>query len=224
MQLTGSYLDYFISFFAGVLVSFTPCIYPVLPLTAGYIAGFNTNGSRFSGFFISLIYVFGIALTYCSLAVFAALTGQIFGQIQNHPAVYIVVSLFLLLSSFILFDIVKLPVFQIISRKNIKKKNLWTVLMFGVVAGLIVGPCTSPILGTLLLYAASKQNIFHAVSLMFVFSYGVGFSLILVGTFSGLLENLPKSGKWMIGIKRFCGTILLLLAIRIGVSALFLLK
>ena len=80
MELQGNFFDYFIVYIAGVVVSFTPCIYPVIPLTASFIGGINTKGSKLMGFFISLIYVFGLALTYCGLAVFAALTGKVFGQ------------------------------------------------------------------------------------------------------------------------------------------------
>jgi len=87
-----------------------------------------------------------------------------------------------------------------------------TVVLFGMASGFVIGPCTAPILGTLLLYVASKQNILHGVSLMFVFSYGVGASLILVGTFSGLVSNIPKSGVWLLRIKQFCGLILLIAA------------
>ena len=87
-----------------------------------------------------------------------------------------------------------------------------TVVLFGMAAGLIVGPCLSPVLGSLLAYVATKQNIVHGVSLLFVFSYGVGASLILVGTFVGLLESLPRAGQWMARIKQFCGIILILIA------------
>lgn len=212
MQFTGGILDYFVVFFAGVLVSFTPCIYPVLPLTAGFIAGFNTDGTRWSGFVLSLLYVLGIAITYCTLAVIASLTGQIFGQWQNQPAVYLIISGFLIFFALALFDIISVPMFQITAQHHIKGRHLGTVILFGMVAGLMVGPCTSPVLGTLLIHVGAKQNIFYAASLLFVFSYGVGFSLIIVGTFSGILERLPRSGKWMVWIKKFCGMLILISA------------
>ena len=67
-------------------------------------------------------------------------------------------------------------------QRHIRPRNLWGLLLFGAAAGLIVGPCTAPVLGSLLLYVASRQNILHSVSLLLVFSYGLGTSLILVGT------------------------------------------
>ncbi len=212
MELQGNFFDYFIVFWAGVLVSFTPCVYPVMPLTASFIAGINTKGTKLMGFIISLIYVFGLALTYCALAVFAALTGKMFGQIQNNPIIFIVVSNILIFFSLVMFDVISIPNFGLNIHNKIKTKNIWTVILFGMASGLVVGACTAPILGTLLLYISSKQNILHGVSLMFVFSYGVGASLILVGTFSGILGNLPKSGAWLVRVKQFCGLVLIIAA------------
>ncbi len=212
MELQGNFLDYFIVFGAGVVVSFTPCVYPVIPLTASFIAGINTKGTKLMGFIISLIYVFGLALTYCAVAVFAALTGKMFGQIQNSPIIFIVVANVLIFFSLVMFDVIAIPNFGLNVHNKIKTKNIWTVILFGMASGLVVGSCTAPILGTLLLYISSKHNILHGVSLMFVFSYGVGASLILVGTFSGILGNLPKSGRWLVGIKYVCGFILMIAA------------
>jgi thiol:disulfide interchange protein DsbD len=212
MELQGSFFDYFIVFWAGVLVSFTPCVYPVMPLTASFIAGINTKGTKLMGFTISLIYVFGMALTYCALAVFAALTGKIFGQVQNNPVIFILVANVLIFFALVMSDLMPLPAFGVKIHDKIEHKNLWTVMLFGIASGLVIGPCTAPILGTLLLYVGSKHNILHGVSLMFVFSYGIGASLILVGTFSGILANLPKSGAWLVRVKQFCGLVLIIAA------------
>ncbi|MCB9770980.1 MAG: sulfite exporter TauE/SafE family protein [Candidatus Omnitrophica bacterium] len=211
MHISGTLLDYLLAFGSGVLVSFTPCVYPVLPMTATFIAGMNSKGSKWFGFLISLVYVFGMALTYSAFAVFAALSGKIFGQLQNNPIIFIIVANIILIFAFVMLDIIHLPHFG----KNTHKKrpqNLWAVLLFGMSSGLVVGPCTAPALGTLLAYVASKQNIVNGVFLVFVFAYGVGASLILVGTFSGLLASLPKSGRWLLYIKRFCALILIIVA------------
>ncbi len=212
MYLTGHIFDYFLVYWAGVLVSFTPCIYPVLPITAGFIAGVNTRGTKLMGFIISLVYVLGIAVTYCALAVFATLSGSVFGQWQNQPAVYFAVANILLFFALAMLDVVPLPSLGINAQSRARPRTLWAVLAMGLAAGLVIGPCTAPVLGTLLLYVAAKNNLVHGVSLLFVFSYGVGTSLILVGTFSGLLANLPRSGPWLFRIKRFCGFVLLFAA------------
>jgi cytochrome c-type biogenesis protein len=207
MTLTGSILDYVLVFWAGVLVSFTPCVYPVMPITASFIAGANVKGGRGTGFVLSLIYVLGMAISYCALAVFAIVTGKIFGQIQNTPLVYAMIGALLVLFGLIMLDIARIPYIGLQFKPD-RPKDIWAVLLFGMTSGLIVGPCTAPVLATLLTYVASKQNLVYGISLLFVFSYGVGASLILVGTFSGLLSRLPKSGRWLEWIKRLSGGIL----------------
>lgn len=214
MNISGTFLDYLVVFLGGVAVSFTPCVYPVMPMTASFIGGMNTKGSKLLGFLISLVYVFGMSLTYSAFAIFAALSGKIFGQIQNNPVIYIVVANIVLFFALVMLDVVQLPTFGANSfgQKKVRPQNLFAVLLFGMSAGLIIGPCTAPALATLLVYIASKQNLVHGVLLMFVFSYGVGTSLILIGTFSGILSNLPKSGKWLVWIKRLCALVLIVIA------------
>jgi len=219
MELSGNILDYGIAFISGIAVSFTPCVYPVLPITATVIAGANTSGTKLRGFVLSLIYVLGLAVTYCAFGIAAALTGRVFGQLQNDPFIFITVGIALILFALVLFDVIHLPGFALDLKDKGRPRGLWSVFIMGVVSGLVVGPCTAPILGTLLVYVASKQNLLHGVSLLFVFSYGVGGSLILVGTFSGLLSRLPKSGTWMVRIKQICGLILIGISIYLFVKA-----
>ncbi len=210
MHLSGNIFDYFVAFASGVLVSFTPCVYPLMPVTASIIAGINTQGTRFRGFFISLVYVLGLAVTYSILAVVASLSGKIFGQLQNQPVVFLVIGNVLIIFALVMFDVISMPSLGFNAQGFIKLKNMWTVFFLGMAGGFIIGPCTAPVLGTLLLYVASKKNILYGASLLFVFAYGVGASLILIGTFSGFLSRLPRSGAWLVAIKRFCGLVLLI--------------
>jgi len=208
MTLSGSFFDYFLVFWGGVLVSFSPCVYPVMPITASFIAGVNTQGSRLHGFVISLIYVLGLAVTYSAMGVIAVLTGKFFGQIQNNPIVFLIVGNIFIIFALVLFDFIQIPSLKFNWQNHHKPKNIWTIFLFGMAAGLIVGPCTAPILGSVLAHVAAKQNLIYGISLLIVFSYGVGASLILIGTFSGILAALPKSGPWLLGIKRLTGLIL----------------
>jgi len=223
MTLSGNLFDYFIVFGAGILVSFSPCVYPLMPITAGFIAGVNTRGSRLMGLVISLIYVLGIAVTYSGLGILAVLTGRLFGYLQANPFLFLFIACALSFFGLVMLGVIPFPFFGADLQNKIRPRNLWTVFLFGAVSGLMIGPCTAPILGTLLLYISSKQNWVHALSLLFVFSYGVGFSLILVGTFTGLLVKLPKSGKWLLRIKQISATILFLAAVYFLIKALSLL-
>jgi len=98
------------------------------------------------------------------------------------------------------------------------KGDILSVFLLGLASGLVAGPCTAPALGTILLYAATKQNIFYGASLLFVFAYGMGFLLILVGTFSSFFMNLSRSGTWLARLKKLSGFILL------GIGEYFLIK
>ena len=81
----------------------------------------------------------------------------------------------------------------------------------GGVSALIAGPCTTPVLGTLLGFVALRQNIVFGIAMLFVFSLGLGALLILVGTFAGALSSLPKSGAWMVGVKKIFGFTMILI-------------
>ncbi len=213
MQLSGNISDFLVAFLSGLLVSFTPCVYPIIPITASIIAALNVEGSKLIGFFLSLLYVLGLAITYCVLGMAAAFTGQVFGQIQNHPAIFFGVGGIFIVLAIFMADLIPLYHFGLNVDHKIKPKNVWTVIGLGMASGLVVGPCTAPVLGSLLVYVASKQNVLHGGILLFLFSYGVGTSLILIGTFSGILAVLPKSGLWLKRVKQLCAAILFLIGI-----------
>lgn len=211
MLLTGGWLDYGVVFLAGVLVSFTPCVYPVLPVLAAVVAGANVSRSRLTGFFLSLVYVLGMASSYSLLAVFAAISGQMFGRLQNTFWPPFIAGNLLLLFALVMFDVLPLPSF-VIGRRDVRGRGVWPLFVMGFVSGFILSPCTAPVLGSLLVLTASRENIFFSVSLLFVFALGMGVSLLLAGTFSGFLASLPKSGQWMVRVRKLLAFVLLGLA------------
>ena len=208
---SGSVLSYGAAFAGGVLVSFTPCVYPVLPITVGYIGG-KSQGSKGRGLFLSVSYVLGMAVTYAALGTVAALTGQVFGQAAASPAANIIVGNVCILMALSLFDVFHVPVPSFLSAVPAGGKRRGMVGAFGVgmASGLVVGPCTAPVLGALLVYVGARQNVLFGTSLLFVFALGMGFLLVLVGTFSGLLANLPKSGSWTEAVRKGFGILMIL--------------
>lgn len=199
-------------FVAGVLVSFTPCVYPVIPLTLGFI-GARSAGSRWKGLFLSLTYVLGMAVTYAILGAIASLSGQFFGQVGSSPITYFFVANVCLLLGLSMLGVFEIPQISLGSPALAqKRKGYLGAFVVGIFSGLIVGPCTAPVLATILVYVGTKQNILYGFSLLFVFGYGVGFLMILLGTFTGLLSSLPQSGVWLDRVKKIFGWILILAA------------
>ena len=202
--------SYLLIFSGGVLTSFTPCVYPLIPVTIGYI-GANSAGTKTRAFFLSLSYVLGIATVYSFLGTVAALGGKIFGEISANPWTYLVVgNIFLLLglSMMGLFTF-SFPGLLRLNGNVSVKRGILGAFAVGIAAGFIIGPCTAPILGAVLAYVGSRQNILLGVNLLFTYAFGMGLLLLLVGTFTGLAASLPKSGKWLNIIKKIFGLILI---------------
>ncbi len=202
---------FLIVFISGVLVSFTPCVYPLIPITVSFI-GANAGGSRLRGFILSLAYVFGIAVTYSVLGAIAALGGRTFGAILNSASVCFIVANIFLILGLSMCGVFTIPLPKILRRTDIKGQGIWHAFLLGLVSCLVISPCTAPVLGSILVYVGTKQNVLYGMTLLFVFAYGVGALLILIGTFTGLITSLPKSGIWMERIKKVCGIILIIVA------------
>jgi len=208
----GSPLAFAIAFLGGILVSFTPCIYPVLPVTVGYI-GSRTGGSRRRAFLLSAAYAVGMALTYAALGMAAGLSGSVFGEATAHPASYLVLGNVCILFALSLFDVFHLPTlapFSGTGRPGGKARGAGGAFTVGLLSGLIVGPCTAPVLGGLLLYVGASGHPVFGAALLFTFALGMGLPVVALGTFAGLLANLPKAGGWTIKVQRAFGVLLLL--------------
>jgi thiol:disulfide interchange protein DsbD len=208
MNLSGSPLDYLIAFSAGVLMSFTPCVYPLIPVSAGYI-GIKAAESKLKGLFLSLAYVTGLAVTYSLLGLAASLTGTLFGQFSSSPLAYFLAGAVIIFFGLSMLDLFSLPLSGIIKLPLLKKRGYFSVFFLGLVSGLIISPCLTPALGSILVYLAARKNLLYGAGLLFSFAYGMGLVLILIGTFSAALLKLPKSGKWMVYIKKACAFLLI---------------
>ena len=209
----ASPVAYLVSFVGGVGASLTPCIYPILPILIGVIGG-ESAGGRSGGFFLSAVFVLGMGLTYAALGLLAALTGTLFGRFASHAAVSLIVGnicLFLALSMLGLFEL-KLPGKWGQARGHRGQQDLGAVFLMGATSGTVAAPCTVPVLGVLLAYVAQTSNLFLGFTLLFTFALGLGLPLVLLGTFTGFLTSLPKSGEWLVRIKQVFGLLLLLVA------------
>jgi len=208
----GSPLAYAAAFLGGILVGFTPCVYPVLPVTVGYI-GCRSGGSRRSAFLLSAAYAVGMALTYAALGMAAGLTGSVFGEATAHPLSYLVLGNVCILLSLSMFDVFHLPTPTVLARAggpSIPPRGMGGAFGVGMLSGLVIGPCTAPVLGGLLLYVGASGHPVFGATLLFTFALGMGVPVVALGTFAGILAYLPKAGGWTVKVQRAFGVLLLL--------------
>jgi len=187
-------------FLAGLFTSLTPCVYPMLPITVSVVG--SQARDRRQSFWLSLSYVMGLALVYALLGVLAATTGQLFGVVATHPLTLLLMGAFCFAMAAWMLGWLRLPGLSLnLSLPRLVRHPVLGTFLAGACSGLVMAPCTSPVLGMLLMYVASAGNAYWAALLMFVFALGMSALLVLAGTFSGLLASLPRSGQWMNRVK-----------------------
>ena len=219
MLLSGSPLDFILAFFGGLLASFTPCVYPLIPISTGYIIG-NAQNSKIKGFLLSLFYVTGIAITYSSLGILAVLSGRIFGEFSVNPVVNLVSGILILIFGISMFDLFHFNFTLDLRAPVHRKRSYFLALFLGLVSGLMISPCLTPILGAILTYLSTTKNVLYGGFLLLSFSYGMGLIFILIGTFGVSFTGLPKPGKWMVAIKKICAAIIVLTGLYFIIAAL----
>jgi thiol:disulfide interchange protein DsbD len=208
---SGSWLAFLLVFLGGILSSFTPCVYPVIPITIGYI-GARGTGRPLRGLALSAIFVLGIALVYSTLGLISAATGSLFGSLSGSPYVIVFVAVIFVvmgLSMLGAFDIALPASWQAKLQPSGAKKSLVGPLLVGMVSGLIMAPCIGPLIVALLAWVAKTHNLLLGWALLFVYSLGLGLLFLVIGTFAGAIQALPKAGVWMEGVKKGFGWILI---------------
>ncbi|MBF0544754.1 MAG: protein-disulfide reductase DsbD [Candidatus Riflebacteria bacterium] len=198
------------AFLAGLLVSLTPCVYPMIPITLSIIGGRRENTSALRGMMLSITYVAGLSITYAFLGLIVAKFGaHVRGFIQG-PFFQLFIALIFALLSLSMFDVFMLQTPSFLRQKLQlgKKEGFGGIFFLGMLSGLLASPCVAAPLAGILAYIASTGSVILGFSLLLSFSWGMGVLLILVGTFSGTLNSLPKAGVWMEKVKEFYGFLL----------------
>lgn len=200
-------------FVGGLLLSFTPCVFPMYPILTGIIVGQGEGLTTKKAFTLSFFYVQGMAITYTLLGVVVAMAGAKFQAVFQHPIVLIglsVLFIFLALSMFGVFNLA-LPASWQNKLNNISNKqkggSITGVLMMGVISGLVASPCTTAPLTGALLYISQTGDVVLGASALYALSLGMGLPLLILGSSGGKL--LPKAGAWMNIIKNIFGLLLL---------------
>ena len=202
-------------FGAGVLTSLTPCIYPMIPITVSVISGTATKDQgKLRTFGLTVAYVTGLALFYAILGLLAGLTGTLFGTISASPWALLGIGNLLLLFSLIMLDVLPLPVPQRLMNWAATREggSYGAVFLLGATSGIVAAPCGAPAFAVVLTWVAASQAGVMGFIYLFAFSIGMTAILVLVGLFSGALAALPRSGTWLLWVKRAAGVLMICVA------------
>lgn len=216
---SGSWLALLWIFLGGMALSFTPCVYPVIPITIAFI-GARSGGSRLKGFSLSLVFVLGLGLVYSILGVVAAATGGVFGLSTQNPWVIGFVSVVFLVMGIGMMGAfeISLPSSMQTKLASKKRSGYLGALFVGGTTGLVAAPCVGPVLVALLSWVSSSGNLFLGFLYLFVFAAGLGTLFVVIGTFAGAVSALPRAGGWMDSVKVVFGVILIAAALYFGQS------
>ncbi len=224
-------------FVGGVLTSFTPCIYPMIPITVAIVGGENVgegaanvtgrthaspgHPARWRPLLLTLTYVLGLALVYSALGLFAGLSGTLFGTVSSNPWLYFVMANVLVLAALAMLDVlpVRLPSALVARAAAVGTAGRYSgAFGMGAVSGLVAAPCGAPVMAAVLTWVTTTKSAVLGFLYLFAFSLGMCALLVVVGAFSGTLARLPRSGPWMVWVKRGFALVML------GVAEYYLVK
>ena len=214
----GSFWLIVASFFGfGLLLSLTPCVFPMIPILSGLIVGQKQRMTKTRGLMLSACYVLGVAITYAVAGVAAGLTGTLISTALQNPWVLTTFAGLFVLLAFSMFGFYELQFPASLQSRlsnaafSIKGGNLVGAFVMGGLSAVIIGPCVAAPLAGALLYISQTQDVVLGGLSLFAMALGMGTPLIAVGLSAGAL--LPKAGPWMDTVKKFFGVLLLGVAV-----------
>jgi len=199
-------------FLIGLALNLTPCVYPMLSVTVSLFGGQSDNKQNLvKSASMATVYVLGIIAMYSVLGIIAAYTGSLFGSWLQSPWVLGGIGLLILLLSLSMFGLYELqpPQWLLQNFSGIQRSTSAVGHFFsGLFVGIFAAPCVGPPIIALLAFVGTQGDPVFGFSTLFVMASGLAFPYLILGTFSGLLSKLPKSGTWMVWVKKVFGVIL----------------
>jgi len=208
-------------FLIGLALNLTPCVYPMLSVTVSLFGNSSDSESKLSSsFFMAFVYVMGIVFMYSVLGVAAAFTGALFGSWLQSPIVLAGIGILIFGLALSMFGLYELQPpsswMQSLSGTQRKTGGVLGHFFSGLVVGVFAAPCIGPPIIALLAFVGSQGDPLFGFTIFFVMAFGLGFPYLILGTFSGLLSKMPKSGTWMVWVKKIFGVVL------VGVALFYL--
>jgi len=217
LKQDGLALTLFSFFGFGLLLAFTPCVFPMIPILSGIIVGQGENITTRKAFLLSLSYVVASALMYTLFGILAALFGENLQAAFQNPWVIAVFSAIFVALSFSMFGFYNLELPQSLQSRVINSSDkhrdgsYWGAGVMGALSSLIVGPCVAAPLAAALIYIGQTGDVLLGGSALFAMGLGMGIPLLLIGASAGKL--LPKAGGWLNSTKAVFGVIMLAVAV-----------
>ncbi len=202
-------------YLAGVLTSLTPCIYPMIPITAAIVGGANADGTRppmARTLLLTLSYVIGLATVYAGLGVLAGLTGTMFGTVSTSPWLYFGMANLLLLSALAMLDVIPIRLPAALAGRAATAGTggrMGGAFVMGAMSGLVAAPCGAPVMAAVLTWVTRTGSGVLGFVYLLAFSFGMCTLLVVVGLSSGAVARLPRAGAWMVQVKRFFALVML---------------
>ncbi|MGA9772586.1 MAG: cytochrome c biogenesis protein CcdA [Blastocatellia bacterium] len=213
----GSLLSILVGvFLAGLALNLTPCVYPIIPITVGFFV--NQSASKLSRTFaMASMYVIGMAITYSALGVVAAKSGGLFGAALQSPVVLITLAAIMIALSLSMFGLYefKLPesVNRLANSSTQSTSGVFGAFVMGLTMGIVAAPCIGPFVLGLLVHVGTKGSAAYGFMLFFVLALGLGLPYLILGTFSGTIKAMPRSGLWMVTVRKVFGLVLIGMAL-----------
>ena len=199
-------------FLGGLALNLTPCVYPLIPITISYFGG-KSEGIRGHTILHGILYLVGLAVTNSLLGLSAALTGGMLGFALQNPIVLILVAAVMVAMGLSFFGLWELRLPLWLTRSASKSyAGLFGTFFMGLTLGVVAAPCLGPFILGLLVYVGQVGDPFLGLLYFFTLSIGLGIPLALLAVFSGAVARLPKSGDWMIWIRKLMGWVLMAMA------------
>jgi len=207
-------------FAGGVLTSLTPCIYPMIPITAAIVGGqtvadassSSRRKSKWRPVALTFAYVAGLSLAYSTLGLAAGLTGTLFGAISTSPWLYLLMANLLLAFALMMLDVLPVPMprraLERAAAMDARGRLAWAFAMGGA-SGLVAAPCGAPVFAAVLTFVAATHSAALGFAYLFAFSLGMCALLVAVGLAAGGAVRLPRAGPWMLWVKRAFAALML---------------
>jgi thiol:disulfide interchange protein DsbD len=207
-------------FLTGLGLNLTPCVFPIIPITIGFFVNqaASQGKPRLSRtFLMALMYMLGMAITYSTLGVIASMTGGLFGAALQSPVVLIGLALIMVALALSMFGVYEFRMPEFLNRFANKSTQATSgaigALVMGLTMGIVAAPCIGPVVLGFLVHVSAKGDPAYGFLIFFVLSIGLGLPYLILGTFSGAIKALPRSGEWMITVRKVFGVVLFGMAI-----------